>query len=110
MADEDNIEMQLQLNLPPELEAGQYADFASVWHNANSFVIDFAALKQPPSLQETEDGQKIGVQQARVVARLRIPPQQVFELARALTQTLDVWEQATGQRPPEEPGFPTTPE
>ena len=29
---------------------------------------------------------------------VRIPPQQVFELAKALTQQLEFWEQETGRR------------
>ena len=40
---------------------------------------------------------------ARVVARVRIPPEQVFEIARALTQQLDQWEKETGRRPPTPP-------
>ena len=37
---------------------------------------------------------------ARVVSRIRIPPEQVFELAKALTQQLEFWEQETGRRAP----------
>ena len=40
---------------------------------------------------------------ARVVSRVRIPPEQVFELAKALTQQLEFWEQETGRRPPPDP-------
>jgi len=40
---------------------------------------------------------------ARVVSRVRIPPEQVFELAKALTQQLEFWEQETGRRPPATP-------
>ena len=36
----------------------------------------------------------------RVVSRIRIPPEQVFELAKALTQQLEFWEQETGRRNP----------
>jgi len=34
---------------------------------------------------------------------VRIPPEQVFEIARALTQQLDQWEKETGRRPPTPP-------
>ena len=40
---------------------------------------------------------------ARVVSRIRIPPDQVFELAKALTQQLEFWERETGRRAPQEP-------
>ena len=42
----------------------------------------------------------VAVVPARVVSRIRIPPEQVFELAKALTQQLEFWEQETGKRSP----------
>lgn len=102
--------VQFQIELPPEAEAGLYADFASVWYTQNSFVIDFVATKQPAMVQEDpETGAKIGVVPAKVVSRIRIPPQQVFELARVLTQHLDAWEIQTGvKQPPPDGPFPGT--
>ena len=44
------------------------------------------------------DGNPVTVVPGRVVQRVRIPPQQVFELAKALTQQLEFWEQETGRR------------
>lgn len=38
---------------------------------------------------------------ARIVARIKIPPAQVFELMKALEQQLTAWEKETGQRPAE---------
>ena len=44
------------------------------------------------------EGNAVTVVPGRVVQRVRIPPRQVFELAKALTQQLEFWEQETGRR------------
>jgi hypothetical protein len=94
-------ELKLQVDLPTDQEAGVPADFASVWHTQTSFVVDFLAAKSPPKpAVDPSTGAPTGgrVMPARVVSRVRIPPQQVFELARALTQQLDAWERETGRK------------
>ena len=84
--------------LPPELAAGVYAGFAQVWWDSDVFTIDFASLVQPAVLvTDEESGQEVVQEQGQVVARVRIPPAQVWELARVLTQQLDAWEQSTGR-------------
>lgn len=100
--------VQLQIELPPEAEAGTYADFASIWHTPDVFVMDFVAGKQPPQVMTNrETGESARVLPAKVVSRVRIPPSQVFEIARALTQQLDAWEHEKGPPPPpSEEGFP----
>lgn len=92
---------QFEIDLPPEAIDGHYADFANVWHTPNVFVMDFVALAQPPSEEiDSDTGEKITRVPARVVSRIRIPPEQVFELAKALTQQLEFWENETGRRTP----------
>jgi hypothetical protein len=94
-------ELKLQVDLPSDQETGVPADFASVWHTQTSFVLDFLAAKSPPKpAVDAATGAQTGgrVMPARVVSRVRIPPQQVFELARALTQQLDAWERETGHK------------
>lgn len=90
---------QFEIDLPPEAIAGSYADFANVWHTPDVFVMDFVSLTRPPQEGTDADGNAVTVVPARVAQRVRIPPQQVFELAKALTQQLEFWEQETGQRP-----------
>ena len=98
------IALRFQVDVPPEMEAGVPADFANIWHTRTSFVLDFAVPKGPPQVVETDDDAgRAAVVSARVVARVRIPPEQVFEIARALTQQLDQWEKETGRRPKEPP-------
>jgi hypothetical protein len=93
----DELPPQFEIDLPPEVVAGHYADFANVWHTPAVFVMDFVTLAQPPR-EDTTDGERVAVVPARVVSRIRIPPEQVFELAKALTQQLEFWEQETGRR------------
>jgi hypothetical protein len=82
-------EQRLQINLPSEQNAGVFADFVRAWHTNDAFVLDFASLIQPP--RTDEPGGPV-VLDASVVARVRIPPAQVFELMKALEQQLSSWE------------------
>jgi len=100
-------EPRLEIEISPEIEPGEHADFASIWHTHNTFVLDFASLRQPPYLdQDGDDGDAIFVLAARIVARVRIPATQVWELMRALEQQLTAWERETGQPGPQEPDLP----
>lgn len=90
----DELPQEFQIDVPDEMETGVPADFASVWHTPTSFILDFIAVKQPPSpVSDPESGEVTSITvPGRVVSRVRIPPQQVFELAKALTMQLDAWE------------------
>lgn len=100
----DDVARQFEIDLPPDEIAGHYADFANVWHTPNVFVMDFLTLAQPPHDEvDASTGERRTVVPARVVSRIRIPPEQVFELAKALTQQLEFWEQETGRRSPAGP-------
>ena len=86
------------IDVPDDVVAGHYADFASIWHTPDVFVLDFAALKGSPQVADA-DGQPVLDFHTRIVTRVRIPPQQVFEVMKALEQQLSAWERETGQRP-----------
>lgn len=102
MADEQpNVPTQINFDIPPEVEAGSFADFASIWHTDNVFVLDFASLRGPATETRDDQGEPQRSVNARVVTRVRIPPEQVFELAKALTRELEIWEQQTGKRAPQ---------
>lgn len=96
--DQPNVPTQINFDLPAEVEAGSFADFASIWHTDNVFVLDFASLRGPATETHDELGEPQRSVNARVVTRVRIPPEQVFELAKALTRELEIWEQQTGKR------------
>lgn len=92
------------IDLPDEMIAGVYADFVSVWHTPSTFTFDFAALAAPPELEETDEGEVISVLKSRIVARIRIPPEQVFEIMKALEHQLTAWETERSQRAAQQPG------
>jgi Protein of unknown function (DUF3467) len=96
--------VEFQVEVPSDVEAGVPSDFANIWHTRTSFVLDFAVPKGPAQVIESAgNAAPRTIVPARVVARVRIPPEQAFEIARALTQQLDQWEKETGKRPPSSP-------
>ena len=86
------------IDIPTEVEAGTYADFASIWHTADSFVLDFAVLKRPPKPTVSDDGSRVVKVPTRVVTRVRVPPSQVFEIMKGLEKQLSMWERSHGTR------------
>ncbi|MFT4214677.1 MAG: DUF3467 domain-containing protein [Microbacterium sp.] len=89
---------QFEIDVPADVVAGSYADFANVWHTPDVFVMDFVSLARPPQASTDATGNAVALVSGQVVQRVRIPPHQVFELAKALTQQLEFWEQETGRR------------
>lgn len=86
------------IDIPAEVESGTYADFASIWHTADSFVLDFAVLKRPPKPTVNDDGSRVVKVPTRVVTRVRVPPSQVFEIMKGLEKQLSMWERSHGSR------------
>jgi hypothetical protein len=82
-------QQQAHIHIPEDRLEGSYADFVSVWHTKDVFVLDFAVLAQPTTPTQLN---------ARVVQRVRIPPAQVFEIMKALEQQLSKWESERGGR------------
>lgn len=93
----------LNIKMPPDLVPGVFADLVSAWHTPHVFVLDFATVVQPARPTTSDEGEVLQLD-AQVVARVRIPPNQVFEIMKALEQQLSAWEKETGQRkePPSE--------
>jgi hypothetical protein len=95
----DEPENRLEVSISAEVEMGQYANFASVWHTQDGFVLDFAVITRPPQLaNDPSSGQHFVSVPTRIVSRIRIPPSQVFELMKALEQQLTQYEQETGHK------------
>ena len=99
------MQPRLNINMPTDHVAGVYADLVSAWHTPNVFVLDFAAVVRPVHPEQTDDGKDVLQLDAQVVARVKIPPSQVFEIMKALEKQLTAWETETGKRtvPPKEP-------
>jgi Protein of unknown function (DUF3467) len=86
-------EHRVEITVPPDHEVGVHASFASVWRTQDSFVIDFSTEVRPPEVEEDpESGTPYLHVPARVVARVRIPPGQVWELMKSLEQNLSAYE------------------
>ncbi len=93
-------ESHLEVSISAEVEAGNYANFVSVWHTQDGFVLDFAVITRPPQLaDDPASGQRILSVPTRIVSRIRLPPGQVFELMKALEQQLTAFEKETGRTP-----------
>jgi hypothetical protein len=97
----------LAINLPPEQEAGVYANFAAVWHDGDGFILDFSVVTTPPQPgRDDSSGQDVNLISAKVVSRVRIPAGQAWELMRALNTQLGQWEAERGAPAPPPPPAP----
>jgi hypothetical protein len=89
---------QIRVSVPEDVVAGYYANVVGVWHTAHEFAIDFCVVQ--PFVESPEDG----VTDARVVARVRVPPTIVFDLLRSINENLAEYEHRYGHiRRPGEP-------
>lgn len=86
------------VQVPPELETGTYANFLGVWHTGHEFTLDFA-VTQPPIVPQ-DPAQPIIVP-CRVATRVKIPPSMIFDIMRALNENMTRYEAIFGeiQRP-----------
>lgn len=106
MAEEETPQsINMQMQLPEQMELGVFADFANVWHTPNTFVLDFLAVKIPlHPAQDPETGLPLvdapGVLETRVAARVRIPPEQIFPLIGILQQQGSQWLAEQGRSEP----------
>lgn len=74
----DHPSQEIQVELPPELEVGVYANFALVQSGEHDFLLDLCQLTPP-----TEEG---ALPRARVVSRIRFAPTFVGPLLQAISQ------------------------
>jgi len=93
----DPTQVKVNVTLPPEIEAGVFASFASIWRDNDGFVLDFAVTTAPGMPQQAEDGTNVVNVSARIVSRVRIPASQAWEFMRALNAQLDAWEGEHGK-------------
>jgi Protein of unknown function (DUF3467) len=97
---EQPLEHRVEISVPPDQEVGVFAGFASVWRTQDGFVLDFATEVRPAEVsEEPESGSRYVHVPARVVARVRIPPGQVWELMKSLEQNLSAYERDNGKTP-----------
>lgn len=103
------VPMNVSMQISAEVEVGVFADFASVWHTPNTFVLDFLSIRRPPELPTLEGGEpKAGELLATVGARVRIPPEQIFPIIQALQNQGRQWLAETGRSEPPSSWLPGT--
>src|SRR5262249_50103398 len=74
-------------NLPPECEAGVYANTFTVGHSMSDFTLDFATRQSTMGADEPP----------LIVARVRIPPSMAFALIQAINSAMADYEEAWGE-------------
>lgn len=92
--------------VPEELKVGAYANCMAIWNNGpHDFTLDFAVAGMEA---HGPDGESFVP--ADVVARVKVAPSVVFQIARAIAENVDSYEKRFGPitpRPPDStPTFP----
>lgn len=80
-----------ELEVPGDLEVGQYANFLAVWHSPHDFTLDFAVTGQA---QPSGEGQV--TVPCRVIARIKIPPTVAEDMLQALATNFTRYEELAG--------------
>jgi hypothetical protein len=93
-------EVDFRIEVPDELQTGQFADFLGVWSGPHAFTLDFAVTGQP---EAAEDGGNVTVP-VRVVSRIKIPHTLAPSILQALASNVTKFETAVGpiRRPGED--------
>ncbi|HVV75468.1 MAG TPA: DUF3467 domain-containing protein [Mycobacteriales bacterium] len=86
-----DIPQQIQVEVPEDIQGGVYANMALVWHTPFDFTLDFAVLQ--PTVPDADGG---AVTPARVVARVKFPPAQIFQLLQAINANMTKYEESFG--------------
>ena len=94
MADEQNIQNQINIELPEDVAEGVYSNLAIITHSNSEFVIDF--IKMLP-----------GIPKAKVKSRIVLTPQHAKRLLTALKDNIAKFEAAHGNiKVVDMPAFP----
>jgi hypothetical protein len=83
MADEQNVQNQINIELPEDVAEGVYSNLAIITHSNSEFVIDF--IKMLP-----------GIPKAKVKSRIVLTPQHAKRLLSALKDNISKFESAHG--------------
>ena len=94
--------------VPEPLEGGVYANMLSVWHSPWEFTLDFA-VTMPAEQHTAEDGTAQLVIPCKVVARVKVPPEQMLDILKAINAKLTDFEQAKARTASAEVGPPLYP-
>lgn len=95
VADENAAKPTIHIQVPEDLVNGTFSDLVSVWHSPYGFTMDFAVFNQP---MQDEEGNPVLV--ANVVARMKIPANVIFQIARAIADNVNTYEDVYGSITP----------
>ena len=98
MSNHSDVSTNFNIVLPADQAAGHFADFVSVWHNQETFVLDFVSITGPPKHSDTPTGEHVHDVDCQIVSRVRVPPAQIWEMMKALESQLGQWEKENPQR------------
>lgn len=84
MAQNNNNEQQINIELPEDIAEGIYANFAVIAHSNQEFIVDFVRLMP-------------GTPKAKVKSRIILTPQHAKRLVKALAENLKRYEEQFGQ-------------
>ena len=96
-----------EIRVPPELEAGAYTNFLSVWHTPFEFTLDFAVTEPNERTDPADPNSPVRVP-CRIVARVKIPPVLIFSILQTLNENMTNYEAKYGEirRPDQQRGEP----
>lgn len=98
MSDHHDVSTNYNITLPADRAAGHFADFVSVWHNRETFVLDFVSISGPPKHRDAESSEHVHDVDCQIVSRVRVPPAQIWEMMKALESQLGQWEMENPHR------------
>lgn len=84
MAENNEKQQGLQIELTPDKAQGEYANFAIITHSSSEFVVDFARMLP-------------GLQKAQVRSRVILAPEHAKRLLAALQENIMRYERTFGQ-------------
>ena len=103
-ADNEPQRIAMQLSVDADMANGVYANVAGVWHTPHDFTLDFALMGM---VSTGLDG--IPLASCPVVARVKVSPSVIFQIAKAIAENVDEYEQVYGAITPindDRPVFP----
>jgi Protein of unknown function (DUF3467) len=103
VSESEEEQAHLVFQVPPELEAGVYANFLAVWHTPHEFTLDFAVLLPGGSSDPGDPAAPVQMS-SRLVSRVKLPPSVVFDVLRAINENMTRYESSFGpiRRPDDE--------
>lgn len=96
--------LQLQMIIPEEMIVGSYANLLAVWHTAHEFTLDFGV-----GGRDVVDIDGESMLAVPVVARIKIPTNVIFDIAKAIAENVSNYEEKFGSITPlsdDTPMFP----